>query len=116
MESMTQHCVFRTGLVDPMLRITEGNKDLNMKENLATHDTAIKKYKDFKPVVPFQHRWLIDWLNRNLIDWLMFILIDSVTIELLTGVYDVYTIVSYFNSSLFIMRKLIFLVNEGLIS
>ena len=111
MESMTQHCVFRTGLVDPMLRITEGNKDLNMKENLATHDTAIKKYKDFKPVVPFQHRWLIDWLNRNLIDWLvgwlvgwlidwlMFILIDSVTIELLTGVYDVYTIVSYFNSS-----------------
>ncbi|XP_023340374.1 uncharacterized protein LOC111710503 [Eurytemora carolleeae] len=48
----------RTGLVDPMLRITEGNKDLNMKDNLASHDAAIKKYKDFAPVVPFQHRSL----------------------------------------------------------
>ena len=48
--------LFRTGLVDPMIRITEGNKDLQMKENLATHDAAIKKFKDFRPVQPFQHR------------------------------------------------------------
>ena len=34
-------------------------QDMDLKENLATHDAAIKKYKDFKPKVPLQARYVL---------------------------------------------------------
>jgi len=46
----------KSELPDPLVRILEGHKDMDLKENLATHDAAIKKYKDFKPKVPLQAR------------------------------------------------------------
>jgi len=45
-------------LVDPLVRITESNRDLELKENLASHDTAIKKFKNFRPNPPPTHRSL----------------------------------------------------------
>jgi len=39
----------RNGLPDPLDRITSGNKDLIGIENLASHDLAVRKYKNYKP-------------------------------------------------------------------
>ena len=38
----------RNGLPDPLDRITSGNKDLIGNENLASHDLAVRKYKNYK--------------------------------------------------------------------
>lgn len=41
-------------LVDPLIRVKEHNKDMLLKENLASHDTSIKKYKNMRmPSSPF---------------------------------------------------------------
>ena len=39
----------RDGLPDPLDRITLGNKDLLGSENLASHDLAVRKYKNYRP-------------------------------------------------------------------
>jgi len=39
----------RDGLTDPLDRITPGNKDLAGSENLASHDLAVRKFKNYRP-------------------------------------------------------------------
>lgn len=39
----------RDGLPDPLDRITLGNKDLLGSDNLASHDLAVRKYKNYRP-------------------------------------------------------------------
>ena len=39
----------KSSLPDPLDRITVGNKDLAGSENLASHDLAVRKYKNYRP-------------------------------------------------------------------
>jgi len=39
----------RSGLPDPIERIQAGNKDLRGSENLASHDLAVRKFKNYRP-------------------------------------------------------------------
>ena len=38
----------RAGLVDPLERVKEGNRDLAGSEQLASHDLAVRKYKNYR--------------------------------------------------------------------
>ena len=48
-EVLKRQCAIRDGLPDPLDRIIAANKELRGAENLASHDLAVRKFKNYRP-------------------------------------------------------------------